>query len=193
MNERLGAGQEALNQRLAAGQEAFHGKTEAAYAGLAASVQQTLKESAAESARLAGTALQPVVEAMMATLSTRFETTAAAVGDVWSQALTQHRQASDALAQDLRATLDRYADTFEQRSAGLVDGVAARMDSATAGMTRAWAEALARQEQANGRLAQDNHQALATAAATSNGIPLRCWSRCKAIRRRCSARSKDIR
>ncbi|AOB31279.1 chemotaxis protein [Bordetella sp. H567] len=166
LDQRLASGQQALNERLGAGQEAFHGKTEAAYAGLAASVQQTLKESAAESARLAATALQPVVEAMMATLSGRFETTAAAVGDVWNQALTQHRQANDTLAQDLRATLDRYADTFEQRSTGLIEGVAARMDSATGGMTQAWADALARQEQTNGRLAQDNQQALAAAAAT---------------------------
>jgi hypothetical protein len=99
-------------------------------------------------------------------VSARFETTAATVGDLWTQSLTRQQQTNDALAQHLRGTLDRYADTFEQRSAALVDGVATRMDTATAGMSRAWADALGRQEQANGQLA-DNHQQALVAATTT--------------------------
>ena len=56
----------ALNERLVAGQDSFHGKAEAAYAGLAASVGSSLKESLIESARAAGATIQPVVEATMA-------------------------------------------------------------------------------------------------------------------------------
>jgi hypothetical protein len=308
LDQRLLSGQDALNARLGAGQEAFHDKTEAAYARLATSVEQTLKESAAESARLAGAALQPVVEATMAGLaretvawrdsvaqavqqqhesiaqavqrqhdlitqavqgqqdafvqavrgqhdafelafqrqhdaitdavrrqhesitqaverqhdavtqaaqrqhdaiteaarqqhdavahatlaqqetisqalqrqqetvadavqrqldglSTRFESTAAALEQLWNQALDQHRQSNAALAEDLRGTLDRYAGTFEQRSASLVDSVAGRLDAATADMSRAWTDALALQQDASGDLAQRNQQALTTAAA----------------------------
>lgn len=264
LDQRLASGQDALNQRLGAGQDAFHDKTAAAYAQLAASVQQTLKDSAAESARLAATALQPVVEATMAGLAretaawreavslaverqhetitqavqqqhesitqavqrqhasitqavekqheaitlaaqqqhdaitqaarhqhdaiaqatsaqqdaiaqavqrqldgltTRFEASTATVGELWTQALVQQRQTNETLAQHLQATLDRYADTFEQRSTRLIDGVAAKLDTATSGMNEAWTQALAGQAQANGKLVQDNQQALAAAAA----------------------------
>ncbi|ARP81663.1 hypothetical protein CAL12_13145 [Bordetella genomosp. 8] len=286
LDQRLASGQDALNARLGAGQEAFHEKTEAAYARLAASVEHTLKESAAEGARLAGAALQPVVEATMAGLaretaalrdsvaqavrqqhesieqavqrqhasftqaverqhasiteaverqhasiseaverqhasitqaverqhdaiteaarqqhdtvaqatlaqretiaealqrqqdtvadavrqqldgvSTRFETTAAALEQLWNQALSQHRQTNAALAEDLRGTLDRYAGTFEQRSASLVAAVSGRLDAVTADMSRAWTDALALQQEAGGELATRNQQALTAAAA----------------------------
>jgi hypothetical protein len=99
-------------------------------------------------------------------VSTRFETTAATLGEVWTQSLTRQQQTNDALAQDLRGTLDRYADTFEQRSASLIDGMAARMDTATAGMSQAWTDALGRQENANGKLADTHQQALAAATST---------------------------
>ncbi len=59
----------ALNERQIASQDAFHGKTEATYTRLASSVEQSLKESVAESARAAGAALQPVMEATMAGLA----------------------------------------------------------------------------------------------------------------------------
>ncbi|OZI60559.1 DUF802 domain-containing protein [Bordetella genomosp. 11] len=242
LDQRLASGQDALNERLGSGQQAFHDKTEAAYTGLAAAVQQTLKDSAAESARLAATALQPVIEATMAGMaretaawrdavalavqqqhetvtqaverqhdaltratdrqheaiteatrrqhdaitqaasqqrdaiadavqrqlegmSARFETAAATVSELWRETLARHGQANDALAGDLRTTLQRFADTFEQRSAGLIDGVAAKLDGATAGMSAAWTDAMSRQEHANGQLARDNQQALAAVAA----------------------------
>ncbi|WP_204269748.1 hypothetical protein, partial [Klebsiella michiganensis] len=44
----------------------FHGETREAYQALAASVDRTLRDSLAESARLAGAALQPAAEAAMA-------------------------------------------------------------------------------------------------------------------------------
>ncbi|CAM3628956.1 DUF802 domain-containing protein [Bordetella sputigena] len=253
LDQRLLSGQDALNARLGAGQDAFHDKTEVAYARLAASVERTLKESAVENARLAGAALQPVVEATMAGLaretaawrdavaqavlqqhdaitqavqqqhgaitqaverqhdvitqavqrqhdtvaqatlaqqetiaqalrkqqdtvadavqkqldglSTRFETSAAALEQLWRQALDQHKDSNTALAEDLRGSLDRYAGTFEQRSASLVDSVAGRFDAATAEMSRAWTDALALQQDTGGELAKRNQQALATAAA----------------------------
>jgi len=60
---------QALSERQAVSQDAFHGKTEAAYMRLAASVERSLKESVAESARTAGAALQPVMEATLAGLA----------------------------------------------------------------------------------------------------------------------------
>jgi hypothetical protein len=178
----------ALNERQIASQATFHSRTEAAYTRLAASVEQSLKESVAESTRAASAALQPVMTATMAGLaresaalhetvthavqrqldglSNGFEATTRNVADIWNKALEKQQQAGEALTQHLGASLDRFTGTFEQRSAGLLDGVSARLDATAGSVTAAWNEALARQEQASGKLADHNQQALAAAAAT---------------------------
>ncbi len=178
----------AASERQLAGQQAFLGSAQDAYARLAASVGQSLKDSAAESARAAGAALAPVVEATMAGLAR--ETAAlhdtvtraverqldgfsgglaaatANVADIWQQALAEHRQSSDALAERLRTSLDRFTETFELCSAGLLDGVSARLDATAAGVSEAWRDALTRQERASETLAGHSRQALTDAAAT---------------------------
>jgi Domain of unknown function (DUF802) len=178
----------ALNERQIARQDAFHGKVEAAYTRLASSVEQSLKESVAESARAASAALRPVMEATMAGLaretaslhdtvthavqrqldglSTSFEATTTTVADIWNKALTEHQRSSEALAQHLRTSLDRFTETFEQRSAGLLEGVCARLAATAGSMSEAWNEALSRQERVNEKLAERNQHALAVAAAT---------------------------
>ncbi|MEM5382838.1 DUF802 domain-containing protein [Paraburkholderia phymatum] len=178
----------ALNERLAASQHAFHSKTETAYARLASSVAQSLKESAAESARAAGAALQPAMEATMTGharemaalretvthavqqqldgLSSGFQSTTATVSDLWSKALAGHQRSSESLVQDLRASLDQFTQTFEQRSAGLLDGVSTRLEATAGCVSQAWNDALARQERASETIADRNQQALATAAST---------------------------
>lgn len=175
------------HERQMAGQQAFLGKTEATWASLAASMRQSLKESAAESARAAGAALQPVVEATMAGLSREtsslhdtvaqavqrqldglasgFESTAANVSEVWNRALAEHQRSGEAFTQHLHASVDRLAGAFEQRSAGMLEGVAARLDATATGLSQAWNEALAHQGEASAKLAAANEQALAAAAA----------------------------
>jgi hypothetical protein len=133
---------EALNERLLASQDGFHDKAGIAYAGLAASVDRSLKESLTESARIAGATIRPVVEAAMtgiaretaslhATvehgvqlqldgLSTRFEASGATMVDLWKTALAGHQRTSEALSTDLRTSLDHFAETFEQGSASLL-------------------------------------------------------------------------
>ncbi|KVD69790.1 hypothetical protein WS62_13595 [Burkholderia sp. ABCPW 14] len=174
--------------RQIAGQQAFLGKAEETYARLASSVGRSLKDSVAESARVAGAALQPVMETTMAGLaretaalhdavshavqrqldglSAGFQATAANVADIWSQALAEHQRSSDALAQRLHGSADRFVESFEQRSAGLLDGVSARLDATAGNVSAAWNDALSRQEQANEKLAERNRQALEAAAAT---------------------------
>ena len=131
-----------LNTRLVAGQERFHSQAEAAYAGLAASVDRSLKESLTESARVASATIQPIVEATMAGItresaavhraiadtvqqqldgvSRRFDATTTAVADIWKTALAQHQHAGEDLLKSLRTSLDHFAQTVEQRSAALV-------------------------------------------------------------------------
>ncbi|MDO9144659.1 hypothetical protein [Rhodoferax sp.] len=54
-----------LNQRLLSNQEGFHGEVKAMYRELAASVDQSLKDSLMQSAHVAGERIQPVVEAAL--------------------------------------------------------------------------------------------------------------------------------
>ncbi|OMZ11837.1 chemotaxis protein [Burkholderia pseudomallei] len=175
-------------ERQIAGQQAFLGKAEETYARLASSVGQSLTDSVAESARVAGSALRPVMETTMAGLaretaalhdaltqavqrqldglSAGFETTAAHVADVWRHALADHQRSSDALAQRLHGSIERIVESFDRRSADLLDGVRARLDATASSVSDAWRGALAQQEQANEAHAERNRQALETAAAT---------------------------
>ncbi|SSW73438.1 hypothetical protein AVE30378_05788 [Achromobacter veterisilvae] len=177
-----------LNERQLASQDAFQDKAEAAYARLASVMEQSMKDGVAQSARSAGEALQPVVEATMAGLSREtaslqdtvtqavqrqldgltagLQASTANVADIWNQALAGQQRASEALAQDLRASLDRFAQTFEQRSAALLDSVSSRLETSSGTLSDAWTHALARQEQASEKLAGDNLQALTAAAAS---------------------------
>jgi hypothetical protein len=147
-----------------------------------------LKESVAESARVAGAALQPVMQATLAGLaretaalqqtvshaverqldglSKGFAATATNVADIWNDALAGHRRSNDALAGQLRSALASAAETFEQRSAALLDGLSTRLDTTAGSVSQAWQDALSRQESVGEKLAAHNQQALATAAAT---------------------------
>ncbi|MHA7682517.1 DUF802 domain-containing protein [Cupriavidus sp. PET2-C1] len=178
----------ALHERQLASQDAFHGKTEAAYTRLASSVEQSLKESVADSARAAGAALQPAVEATMASLargtaalqdtvtqavqrqldglSTGFEATTTTVAGIWNDALAGHQRSSEALTQDLRTSLSQFTDTFEQRSAGLLEGVSTRLEATTGSLSAAWNNALSQHERVSQKMAGDNQNALAAAAAS---------------------------
>ncbi|MBR8342708.1 DUF802 domain-containing protein [Burkholderia ambifaria] len=178
----------ALHDRQIESQQAFFDRTERAYAGLASNVGDALKESAAESARVAGAALQPVVAATMTGLAQEmaalrdtvtgavqrqldgltdgFVKTTENVTAVWNRALDEQRRTGDAVAQQLQTTLGQFTDTFAQRSTDLLDGVATRLESTESRLSDAWRDALARQEQVGETLAGQHAQALGDAAAT---------------------------
>ncbi|WP_027777566.1 DUF802 domain-containing protein [Paraburkholderia caledonica] len=178
----------AFNERQLANQEAFHSNAQVAYTRLAASVEQSLKRSIADSTRAAGEALEPVMQATMAGLaresaalhasvgqavqqqldglSSGFESAAATVADIWSKALAGQQRSNEDMTQQFRASLERFTQTFDERSAGLVDGVSARLEAAAGNVSQAWKEALSRQEQAGETLAVRHEQALAAAAAS---------------------------
>ena len=154
-----------INERLLAEQGRFYSDTRNMYAQLASSVGDSLKESLADSARLAGETIRPAVEATMSGiaeqtttlqqrvantvqtqldgLAARFDTTVASVSDTWSAALARHEHSGDRLGQRLEETLTTFADTFEQRSATLLAAVDERhagMQEALAGTAKAMAE-----------------------------------------------------
>ena len=178
---------QSLQDRLLASQSQFHGEAQRAYTGLAESVDRTLKSSLTESARLAGAAIEPAVQATLAGLTretaalretlaaavhrqlegvtARLDTTTSTLAERWQDALADQRRHSDAVTQDLHAGLDRFAQTFEVRSAALLEGVAARMDHGAGLWADAWGQALARQREGNEALTQHSHQAMQTTVA----------------------------
>ncbi|MEX3759971.1 DUF802 domain-containing protein [Paraburkholderia phenoliruptrix] len=177
----------ALNERQLASQEAFHSKAQLAYARLAASVEQSLKQSVADSTRAAGEALEPVMQATMAGLaresaalhesvsqavqrqldglSNGFESATAKVADIWNEALAGQQRSNEALSRQLQASLERFTETFDERSNGLVDGVSARLEAAAGHVSETWKEALSRQQQSGETLAARHEKTLAAAAA----------------------------
>lgn len=178
----------AAGERLAAHQEAFHARTEAVYARLAASVEQSLKTSVAESAGIVGTTLQPVVEATMASiaretaalqdavhrmaqrqvdgLSDHLQTATGTITGQWNTALERQQQTNASLLQDLRATQDGFAEAFDQRSQTLVETLSSRFETAASRASEAWDGALTRQHAAHEELAGRNRDALASVAAS---------------------------
>ncbi|MDR5816570.1 DUF802 domain-containing protein [Caballeronia sp. LZ033] len=135
----------AAHERQIASQGEFHAKTETAYRRLATSVELSLKQSVADSARAASAALQPVMQATMDgiaretaalhvtveqavtrqldSLNTGFEASATKVAGIWNQSLDAQRLANDALA-----------EKFEARSIVLVDGIATQMSGVREGL-----------------------------------------------------------
>lgn len=75
------------------------------------------------------------------------------------------QNAGESLASALRGSLDTFTETFEQRSAALVDNVATRLGEVTTSLAGGWDDALAHQQNTSQELAQSNQQALTTAIA----------------------------
>ena len=150
-----------LADRLLAGQESHYREAKGVYTELATSVDQSLRDSLSHSARLAGEAIQPVVEATMAGiaretsslretltdtvatqldgLASRFGSAVTTVADTWTSTLTRHEASSNALQTGLDATLGRFSDTFETRAASLL----ASVENTHASLQASTAQALA--------------------------------------------------
>ncbi|VXB04685.1 conserved membrane hypothetical protein [Burkholderia sp. 8Y] len=139
----------AANERQLANQAAFHANTETAYRRLATSVELSLKQSVADSARAASAALQPVMQATMDGitreaktlhgsieeavmrqldgLSSGFEASAQKIAGIWDRSLQGHQASNEALVDKMDASLHRFAEGFEQRSSTLLADVSSRM------------------------------------------------------------------
>jgi hypothetical protein len=178
---------QALQDRLVANQAQFHGEARDAYTGLAESVDRSLRASLTESARLAGAAIEPAVQATMAGLAresatlrdtlaaavhqqldgvtARLDTTVATLTERWQSALADQQRHSEGVTQALHTGLDRYAQTFEQRSAALLDDVAARADRSADLWAESCSQTLAQQRQGNEALTAQTREALSATVA----------------------------
>lgn len=113
----LGRQGEQLHERLLASQAQFQGEAQRAYTGLAESVDRSLQTSLAQSARLAGAAIEPAVQATLAGLASENAALQATL------AAAVQRQLDGSAAQ-LGAGLERFGQAFDQRAEVLLRGVA---------------------------------------------------------------------
>jgi len=188
MMNQMAAQSRQLGDQLLAGQQRFHEEAKGLYAGLAQSVDQSLKASLKDSATVAAETIQPVVTATMAgiagetrglhdklfgTVETQlagiagqFAQTVGTVSDTWTQALSRHEQATDRQHQHLQGALTAYAETFQQGSAALL---------ASVGDTQAKLQAEAAQQQAAlaATTAASQQQLAATLASQFDGVTTR--------------------
>ncbi|MEK0265814.1 DUF802 domain-containing protein [Stenotrophomonas rhizophila] len=174
----------ASGDRLLANQQSFHAKADEEYARLTAAIEQSLKDSVAESARAVGAALQPVmdttlagiaranatmhetvtdaVQRQLAGLTQGFDASRAATATSWQAALDSQQQTNKALTTDLRATLDGFAAQHDQRALGLLDAVSTKLVSTADG----WQAAQAAQQQTHAALTADLRSALSSFTET---------------------------
>lgn len=133
---------EQQNQTLVAQQQGFHGEVKLAYRELAASVEQTLRQSLTQSVTLAGEVLQPVVQTAMDrmaqesrtqhqrlvdaaqgqldAMSARLDARSAQVAEVWQTMLDRHELGGNQLLGRLDQSLQAVAGNVEQRAAVLL-------------------------------------------------------------------------
>ena len=170
--EQLQAQAQQSNEHLLASQERFQGQAEAAYRGLAASVDQSLRQSLADSARIVAGTIQPAVEQTMHGITR--ETAALHV-----QIAGTAQQQLDALAQRLGRTLDGFSASVEQRSATLLDGIGARLDSALQHTQQSQAAVAAHFDQQSAallRTLEQSHAGLQTELAARDAQRLAAWT-----------------
>ena len=178
-----------LDGQLQTRQDQFHKEAAAAYTGLGQTVAQSLKESLAASARIAGETIQPVVESAMKAiaeestrlhgqvsesvqtqlkgLSKEFGATTNAVAQTWKEALATQSKTNTELVSGLGLALVGFNETLEQRSQALLGNVSAAMgqqqsEQALAEQNKqaAWMQTLQAQATASERMVQQLGEAL---------------------------------
>ncbi|MDE2442511.1 MAG: DUF802 domain-containing protein, partial [Betaproteobacteria bacterium] len=123
-----------LGDHLLAGQQSFHQEAKSIYVELAQSVDQSLRASLTDSARLAAETIQPVVTATMNGIAgetrglhdklfdtvqtqldgvtSHLDQAVAQIAATWQGALAEHTQSNESLNRNLQTTLGSFAETF---------------------------------------------------------------------------------
>ncbi len=173
----------AAEQRLAAQQADFQAKSEAAYARLATAMEHALQAGVAESARAVGAALQPAMEATMASIARDtaalqehvtqavqqqldginhgFQTSASTTAQHWSTALAAQERAQQTHNAQLQTALEQIAahsvavqDSVSSAVQQQLHGVSAAIEQNARTATEHWQVALAAQERTQATLAE---------------------------------------
>ena len=182
---------QALHTQLLAGQDRFHHGAQAAFEALAASVDQTLQRSLSDSARAAGAALQPAVQAAMAgiaqetaqfqqhlagsvqgqldAVTARLDGAVAAVAGGWRDTLAQQQDHGREQAATLQAALAAVVQRIEAQAGTLLQTVdrsqAALLAEVAAAERQRVADTAAAERQRLAETTAREQQRLADAAA----------------------------
>jgi hypothetical protein len=95
-----------ISNNLTTNQQQFHSATQSAYTELANSVDQTLKQSLAESGRLAGESIQPVIQQMVENISSELKGSQ-------QQLNNTAQQQTEQLSKQLANTTDQLNQTWQ--------------------------------------------------------------------------------
>jgi len=143
MAEKLESMGDNLGDRLIASQDMFHASVKSIYSELATSVDKSLRESLADSGRLAGENIKPIVKEVMAGISTEaqnthqqlaaslqkqfdvlsgnFTHTSEDVANAWKKGLSAHERSNEALIGGMSRSFDAFSGQFEQLAASLLE------------------------------------------------------------------------
>jgi hypothetical protein len=174
--QQLGRASEQLSQTLIANQAQFHESAQQGYRELAASVDTSLKTSLADSGRLAGESIKPVVEQAMAemrseaqashqvltqtaqrqleSLAATFSNTSQAVSAAWQSGLGAHAVSNEQLVKSIEGSLNSVSDKIEGTANSLLDSFGesssawtAQQEMADVTRFKLWTESLAESQQ----------------------------------------------
>ncbi len=132
-----------LGDKLIASQNQFHQSVQSIYADLATSVDKSLRDSLAESGRLAGESIKPLVQDAMSAISTeahntqrqlslttqqqlealsgRFTDTSKEVAAAWQAGLAAHEHANEALIAGMSTSFDAFGGQFERTTITMLE------------------------------------------------------------------------
>ncbi|MCG8313212.1 MAG: DUF802 domain-containing protein [Pseudomonadales bacterium] len=125
-----------LGQQLLSNQEHFQGSVKSVYEGLANSVEQSLKNTLAESGRLAGENIEPIVQRAMASISTNAEKQLTAltgtftqvsqdVAEAWRTGLSEHQEANNEMIVGLQGNFTGFNEQLKVNMAALLESMKA--------------------------------------------------------------------
>ena len=136
---------EQMGEQLTGNQQAFHSGLHEQYQGLARSVGDSLRDTLADSSRLAAESVQPIMaqslaslseqvqgtheklnaitEQQLGTLTERFRDTTENAAEQWRAGLAEHQQTSARLVNDISTSLAAHHDQFQHNSNDLLQQV----------------------------------------------------------------------
>ncbi|SMQ93902.1 Hypothetical Protein NBC2815_00539 [Xanthomonas fragariae] len=189
----------AADARLAAQQAEFYANSEAAYARLATSMEQSLQAGVAESARAVGAALQPAMEATMASIARHtaalhervtqavqqqldgitsgFQHSASNAAEHWNTALAAQERAQQTHNAQLQTTLEQIAQQTTALQDGVSTAVQQQLNALSDGFARSnaatadnWAAVLAEQQRTTQSLSTQLHATLEQLAQQTTAV-----------------------
>ncbi len=112
-----------LSDRLLSNQESFHREVKVAYTDLATTVDQSLKDSLQQSAKVAGESMLPALETALAGMSRESQGMHERLVTTWSSALAEQEKSQAQWVTQVSQSLASFSNTVDQRSQSLVSEV----------------------------------------------------------------------